>query len=166
MKYISSDTNVWLDFNEIDHLELPFLLPYIYLMEANSAEDELLKPEGLEGDLLRLGLEKTELTLEEYYLADELYDKYRKPSKYDCIALAIAKCREITLLSGDGPLRKAALKEGVNVIGTLGILEELYDDNHITKQQYLECLERLQEKNGGKVRLPAPILEERIEALK
>lgn len=74
--------------------------------------------------------------------------------------------RNITLLSGDGPLRKAAIKEGVKVIGTLGILEELYVYNHIDKQMYLECLIDLQGKNGGKVRLPADVLKERIKALK
>jgi hypothetical protein len=31
MEYISSDTNVWLDFMMIEQLELPFRLPYIYL---------------------------------------------------------------------------------------------------------------------------------------
>ena len=32
MEYISSDTNVWLDFVEIEKLNLPFQLPYVYLM--------------------------------------------------------------------------------------------------------------------------------------
>ena len=32
MEYISSDTNVWLDFVEIEKLNLPFQLPYIYIM--------------------------------------------------------------------------------------------------------------------------------------
>ena len=32
MEYISSDTNVWIDFNIISRMNLPFLLPYTYIM--------------------------------------------------------------------------------------------------------------------------------------
>lgn len=47
MEYISSDTNVWLDFVEIEKLNLPFQLPYVYLMNDETVEDELLSPSGL-----------------------------------------------------------------------------------------------------------------------
>ena len=81
--------------------------------------------------LIEHGLVPTELTTEEFFLAEELNMKYAKPSIFDCVALAIAKNRGIVLLSGDGPLRKAAEKEGVEVKGTLGILKELYDNLYI-----------------------------------
>ena len=42
MQYISSDTNVWLDFAIIERLELPFRLPCIYLMHGDAVHDELL----------------------------------------------------------------------------------------------------------------------------
>ena len=115
MEYISSDTNVWLDFVAIEKLSLPFQLPYIYLMNDETVEDELLSPPGLSDELLQLGLQKTELTEEEFYLAEALTAKYTKPSVYDCIALAIAKVRGLTLLTGDGPLRKAAAHGGQRV---------------------------------------------------
>ena len=54
MEYISSDTNVWLDFAEIEKLKLPFLLPYVYLMNDETVDDELLNPPELRGELLRL----------------------------------------------------------------------------------------------------------------
>lgn len=47
MEYISSDTNVWLDFEVIGKLELPFKLPYTYLMNDDAIQDELLSPPGL-----------------------------------------------------------------------------------------------------------------------
>ena len=78
MEYISSDTNVWLDFAEIEKLKLPFLLPYVYLMNDETVDDELLNPPELRGELLRLGLQKTELTEEEFYLAEILTSKYAK----------------------------------------------------------------------------------------
>ena len=52
MEFISSDTNVWIDFAIIDRLSLPFKLPYIYLMDEDAVSNELLQPEGL-GEKLR-----------------------------------------------------------------------------------------------------------------
>lgn len=40
MEYISSDTNVWIDFSVISRLDLPFLLPYTYIMYTESIENE------------------------------------------------------------------------------------------------------------------------------
>jgi len=166
MEYISSDTNVWVDFAVIGQLALPFKLPYIYIMDENAIEDELLSPEGLSSNLLQLGLQATELSEEEYWLAEQLNAKYAKPSLYDCVALAIAKSRNIVLLSGDGPLRKAAKAEGVTVMGTIGILDQLLAENHIDTSLYLSCLRSFQQYNNGKIRLPAAALQERIDRYK
>lgn len=163
MEYISSDTNVWLDFVAIDRLELPFKLPYIYLMNQEAAEDELLNPPGLGEDLVRKGLQKTELTEEEFFLAEEFSGKYIKPSLYDCMALAIAKVRGIILLTGDGPLRKAAKAEGVVVKGTIGILDQLLEGRYIGEDEFFYCINELLRQNGGKVRLPENELKKRLK---
>lgn len=163
MKYISSDTNVWIDFAVIDRLSLPFRLPYTYLMNDEAISNEFLEPSGLGESLVKLGLQPTELTEEEFYLADELNTKYKRPSLFDCISLAIAKCRKLALLSGDGPLRKAAQQEGVEVIGTIGLLDELYDQKRIETAEYLYCLKALLQNNGDKVRLPENELKKRID---
>ncbi len=166
MEYISSDTNVWLDFAEIEKLKLPFLLPYVYLMNDETVDDELLNPPELRGELLRLGLQKTELTEEEFYLAEILTSKYAKPFVYDCIALAIAKVRGLTLLTGDGPLRKAAAAEGVAVMGTIGILDQLHRGKYVEDEEYADCIQRLLDKNGGKVRLLGQELEIRLRKIR
>ena len=163
MEYISSDTNVWLDFATIGRLELPFRLPYIYLMNQEAAEDELLNPPGLGEDLARKGLQKTELTEEEFFLAEEFVSKYEKPSLYDCIALAIAKARGIIPLTGDGPLRRAAKAEGVKVMGTIGILDQLLEGQYIENEEFFYCINELLKYNGGKVRLPENELKKRLE---
>lgn len=62
MEYISSDTNVWLDFATIDRLAYPFRLPYVYLMNNDAIEDELLSPPGLSESLKKMGLQGTEMT--------------------------------------------------------------------------------------------------------
>lgn len=114
MEYISSDTNVWLDFVTIERLELPFKLPYIYLMNEDAVHNELLSPPELSEDLLALGLVE------------------------------------------------AAQEEEVPVIGTIGILDQLYDGDYIAREEYLQCLKKLQQYNGGRVRLPGKELEKRI----
>ncbi len=82
------------------------------------------------------------------------------------MALAIAKVRGITLLTGDGPLRKAAEQENVSVIGTIGILDQLYEGQYISKSEYLNSLMDLLKNNGGKVRLPEEELLARVNIVK
>ena len=165
MTYISSDTNVWIDFARIKALEIPFRLPYTYIMNTDAVKDELLSPPGLGRLLVSYGLVPVEITIEEFFLAEEYGNAYKKLSIYDRIALAIAKCRNITLLTGDGALRKAAKKEEVEVIGTLGLLDQLWKQNKISPKEYEDCLRRLLENNGGAVRLPKQELLSRIEYL-
>lgn len=163
MEYISSDTNVWVDFQVIDRLELPFRLPYTYLMNNDAVHDELLSPPGIGDKLLDLGLQETELTGEEFYLVEEYVGRFKRLSLYDCVALAIAKKRQITLLTGDGALRKAAEREGVIVLGTIGVLDQLYEGRYIEHREYGYCLRELLKNNGKKVRLPEEELRLRID---
>lgn len=165
MTYISSDTNVWIDFVTIDSIELPFRLPYTYIMSEEAIEDELLSPPGLGDQLISFGLLPVEITIDEFLIADEYGNRYKKLSVYDRIALAIAKCRKITLLTGDGALRKAAKKETVDVIGTLGIMDRLWNLNRITAAEYEKCLRRLLANNGGAIRLPEAEILSRLTKL-
>ena len=162
MEYISSDTNVWLDFAIINKLEMTFKLPYTYIMNIDAVENELLSPKNIRENLIGLGLQAVELSEEEFYLAEAYNEKYVKPSIYDCVALAIAKVRGITLMTGDGPLRKAAEQENVAVIGTIGILDRLLNGRFIGKHEYIECMKELKKYNGSKVRLPEKELMKRI----
>ncbi len=166
MEYISSDTNIWLDFENIDRLDLPFKLPYIYLMDGDAVEDELLNPPGIADKLIKMGLQKTELTEEEFFAAEEFVNRYAKLSLYDCIALAIAKIRNLTLLTGDGPLRKAAKAEDVRLIGTIGILDRLLEGQYIDSGEFQYCIKELLKRNGGRVRLPESELRKRLQMKK
>lgn len=165
MEYISSDTNVWIDYMAIDKLELPFRLPLIYLMNIDAIEDELLSPEGMREKLLRFGLQPTELTENEFYYGLKMAEAHPKLSEYDCSALAIAKHRGLVLMTGDAALRKAALSEGVSVMGTIGLLDKLYEDGKITSEEYRECLLLLIKVNGLEVRLPYTELQNRLNRM-
>ena len=93
-------------------------------------------------------------------------ERYLKLSVYDSAALAIAKCRDIILLTGDGALRKAAMSEGVQVMGTIGIVDRLAESSLISEEEYIQCLSNLLEYNGGKVRLPRNELEDLLRRYK
>lgn len=135
-------------------------------MYVESIDSELLTPEGFRENLLDAGLIAVDITIEEFLIADSWGNKYPKLSIQDRIALAIAKERNIILLTGDMALRKAASVENVRVIGTLGVLDMLYCGNHISSEEYGYCLTELQKHNGIEVRLPKAELIKRLESLK
>lgn len=163
MEFVSSDTSIWIDFSVIQRTEIPFRLPYTYIMSTDAIDDELLSPTGLRDELLRCGLVGVNLNIEEFELAESFGLKYLKLSIYDRIALSIAKIRNITLLTGDGALRKAAIDEGVAVIGTLGVLDQLYGGGFIGEGEYEFCLLELQRHNGQEVRLPKVEIATRLQ---
>ena len=166
MEYISSDTNVWIDFFVIGRTDIPFHLPYTFIMNCDAINDELLPPSGLREKLLQCGLVSVELTIEEFGLAEELGPRYPQLSIYDRIALAIAIVRKIVLLTGDSALRKAAKHENVNVLGTISILDQLFDGSYIDESEYEYCLKELERYNGQEVRLPKSEINSRLQRLK
>jgi len=117
--YISSDTNIWIDFQTVGALELPFKLSHKFYLSEETLKDELLTPPGIDESLINYGLNTLELTEEEFYFAYSIVEKHLQLSKYDALALAIAKKRGFILLTGDMRLRKAAAEEGVEVRGTI-----------------------------------------------
>ena len=162
MQFISSDTSVWIDFQTICKAELPFRLPYTYIMSKYAVEDELLSPPGLGQELVSYGLVPVEITIDEFFLAEQYGNVYSRLSIYDRIALAIAKKRQIILLTGDGALRKAADNEGVSIMGTLGVLDQLWETGKVNMEEMRVCLEQLKAHNGGAIRLPKIELERRL----
>ena len=67
------------------------------------------------------------LSDDEELLAAALVRTYRRPSPNDLAALALAKARGTTLLTGDGPLREAATAESVPIHGVLWLLDQLVE---------------------------------------
>ena len=84
----------------------------------------------------------------------------------DRIALAIARNRKIVLLTGDKALRTAAMLEGVPIMGTLGVLDQLFKGNYISDAEYESCLKELEKHNGGEVRLPHGEIKRRLERIR
>lgn len=139
--YICSDTNVWLDFHEIGHLEFPFRLQHQYYISRNTFIDEFLESEQLKVDQLEQGLQLADLTEEEYEEALAFREKYHGVSLYDAFAFAVAKKRDWVLLSGDMPLRRAAKAEGVECRGTIWICDQLKEQGKVTDVEYKNMID-------------------------
>ncbi len=133
-------------------------------MNRDAVEEELLSPPGLGQELISYGLVPVEISIEEFFLAEQYGYSYKKLSIHDRVELEIAKNRKITLLTGDRALRKAAPCEGVPFIGTLGILDQLWNQQQITVDELRICLQRLLDNNSGAVRLPESEILSRLES--
>ena len=131
-------------------------------MSTDTVEDELLEPPNIREQLLSLGLVSIEINEAEFGIAVQLGKVYKKLSFYDLLALAIAKHRGFILLSGDGALRRAASKEGVEVRGTLWILDQLKATAKITVEEYHAALLDLQNDTSGRIRLPREEIHKRL----
>lgn len=166
LELVSSDTNIWIDFEVISRLNLPFLLPYQYIMYHEAAERELLNPPDLKENLIHYGLSLVRMTIQEASYLLELTRKYRALSNFDAAALAIAKKRSIPLFTGDKALRNAAQKENVDVIGSIGILDQLFEGKYIAEEEYIYCLAEMSKYNGNKIRLPQSEIDKRMNKIK
>lgn len=78
----------------------------------------------------------------------------------DCSVWLYAQDNGYILLTGDGKLRKTAIKEGTNVRGILYIFDKLVEEKLLTPQKACEKLQLLRQING---RLPSKEIEKRIE---
>ena len=160
--YICSDTNIWIDFSSVNCLELPFRLEHIYLMCSETFEREILTPPDLHDSLLQFGLQTIDLTEDEFQLAHNINLIHKALSLHDSFAFAIAKIRNIPLLTGDKRLRAVAEANKIPVIGTIGILNRLYSYNKASNEELLDCAYSLKNMIGKGVRLPQKYLDEFI----
>lgn len=153
--FISSDTNVWIDFHEIGHLDHPFRLNFEYYISRDTFQDEFLKSELMRNDLMNFGLHLADVTDDEFVEAVVFQERYQALSIYDTFALAIAKTRKWMLLTGDMPLRRAADMEGVEVHGAIWIYDQLKAQGKMTEDEYDDVISELIEAvKNGRCRLP------------
>lgn len=85
-----------------------------------------------------------------------------KPSHNEYLALALAKQEICTLLTSYTNLRIVANKEQVNVIGTIGLLCAMIENQLLSVDDAFKALDRMK---SGKRRLPWPEAEKVLNAL-
>ena len=122
MPLLISDANVLID------MEVGALLPLMFELPHEFATPDVLYADELQAhhpDLPRLGLQLRQLDGDGIRSAMDLNRQYRRVSRYDCLALALAVQINSRLLTGDASLREAAREEGVEVAGTLWLVGEM-----------------------------------------
>lgn len=142
MRILISDANVIIDMEDCGLTSMMLKLPYQFLVPDLLFYSEL---QTHHPELLEQGLEIVELSPETMVRADELERKYRRPSIYDCFALAAAEQEQCPLITGDGPLRKAAQQEDVELRGTIWVIEELVTNQLISLNEATVAFEKLKE---------------------
>lgn len=159
MDALVSDTSVLIDLERGSFLEACFRLPCAFSVPDLLFERELRDRGG--SALKTLGLRVESLDGEGVALAVR-YRRVRPAlSLPDGFALALAKARGWTLLSGDRALRDLAGAEGVNCHGVLWLLDWIFDAGATGRAELRAGLEAI----GAhpRCRLPKPEIRKRLD---
>ena len=132
MLLLISDANILIDIEDGNLTPLVFRLPYEIAVPDILFELELRERHS---HLLEAGLKVKSLTAESVKKTESLSLKYPRPSMMDHSALALACQEKCPILTGDKDLRAAAKNEGIEVHGTIWIIEELLNQKLIQQFQ-------------------------------
>jgi hypothetical protein len=161
-RLLISDANIIID------MKAGGLLRLMFRFDATFGVPDLLFEEELRADdpdLPHLGLKLLELHEETVAYADGLIAKYRRlgASINDLLALALARQEKCPLLTGDLRLRTAAQEEGVEMHGTLWLIEQMVKARTITVRQAEAAYAKMREADR---RLPWNDVDQQLRELK
>lgn len=117
-----SDTNIWIDFGHAGLLDALFALPFTFV-STDFVVNELSHPDPQ--GLVQRGLVVQGLSEDEVDSLFGLMAQHGNSSLADVSCYLVAKAQGHPLLTGDGRLRKQALKDGLQVHGALWLLDAL-----------------------------------------
>ena len=148
-----SDANILIDV-EVGGLLAPmFSLGYQFAVPDVIYFEELAEQHAHWRDM---GLIVKSLPSEGVARVQALSQKYKRPSRNDLFALALAEQAQCPLLTGDAALRSVAETEQVEVKGTIWLVAEMLRQERITNDVARASFERMRE--GGR-RLPWVLVE-------
>ena len=127
MRIVVSDTSCMVDLRKAGLLEAVLRLPYTFVIPDTLFEDEWLFLSDAEKQALRdLGLEVRSLPEPLVQRAGRHFNKHSRLRLNDCFALTLAEeIKAYILLTGDGPLRRIAEGNRIEVHGVLWATDEL-----------------------------------------
>ncbi len=169
MLLLISDANILID------MEAGALMQTLFKLPMQFGIPDLLYYEEIEPGspgLENLGLLVMEVGGEFVKYAENLPSQYnhmlpvkhgRRPGHNDYLALALAKQESCTLLTGDNYLRTVAGREQIPVMGTIGLLCAMVENQLLTVDDALAALERMKK---GKRWLPWSEAEDLLNALR
>lgn len=161
-RLLISDANIIID------MDTGGLLHLMFRLDATFAVPDILFEEELRADhpqLPRLGLKMLELREHTVAYAGRLIEKYRTlgASINDLLALALAWQEKCPLLTGDQRLRTAGRTEGVDVHGTLWLIEQMLQARTLNLRQAESAYEKM--RAAGR-RLPWDEVEQQLRRVK
>jgi predicted nucleic acid-binding protein len=148
MLLLISDANIFIDIEVGNLTSVIFQLPFQFAVPDILFELELRQQHS---HLLEAGLKIKTLSADSLQMVESLTLKYPRASMIDHATLSLAIQEHCPLLTGDRDLRIAAQKEGVEVHGTVWIVEKLLEQKLILQQQARASFTSMQVKNS---RLP------------
>lgn len=152
-----ADANIWIDLHHADLLDAAFQLdvswvtPDLITHELRTLSSDLLVTRGL---TIRT------LNADELMRIPALSRTYPGPSAPDLAALVVANADGGIVITGDGPLRKAAEQEDLPVHGVLWILDQLVEREIIAYARARAALRAMLSRGA---RLPEQPVRERLD---
>lgn len=162
MEIVISDTNIFIDLWNIGLLERFCELPIsIHTTEFIIGE---LKTKGVKDAVLQLFKEAKIIvkTFKNTEYAEIISLQDKNLSFQDCTVLYYALSGDYKILTGDRNLRAIAERHGLQVSGTIYVIDELLQNGILTKEEYVAKLKALMESNH---RLPIREIMKRIEGI-
>ena len=136
MRLLISDANILIDLEDAELTALLFRLPFRVMAPDLLFFDELAAEHP---HLIGLGLELGEVKPAAIAETQVLAARYRRPSRNDCLALALAKQEHCPLATGDRDLAEAARAEAVPVVVRSGSSEiKREGENWMHREIYLD----------------------------
>lgn len=140
MQLLVSDANIFIDMEAGGLIEFMFRLPEEFGVPDILYIEELAEQSP---ELPGYGLKVIALKAETVAEAERLRQLYRHPSLNDLFALALAKQERCPLITGDGKLREAADKEGIELKGTLWLVQRMIEEEIISVETAATAYERM-----------------------
>ena len=143
MQLYISDANIFIDLEVCELLSKMFDLPYTFAVPDILYMEEL---EEQHSDLPGYGLEIRKLTSKSIGYAIDLSAQYKGPSDNDFFAFVLAKQETCPLITGDAQLRKVARAEGVEVRGTIWVIQQMIETGLIDCDKAQEAFDIMKSK--------------------
>lgn len=141
MRLLVSDANILIDVEDGRVVEPAFALPYQLVVPDTLFYEEL---EDQHETLVEYGLWVHSLTPESMEYVQAVIRREPKPGRNDCMALGLARQEQCPLLTGDQDLRHLAESEGIEVRGTIWLVEELVRHELISKNEAFAAYQRME----------------------
>lgn len=158
---VVSDTNIFIDLYKIDLLDEFFSLAiHIHTTDFIIHELKIMDQKNKILDYGKLFIKKFDMQemIKLVSFQRKMQDK-TNVSIQDCSVWIYAQDNGYILLTGDGKLRRTAIKEGTNVRGILYIFDKMVEEKLLTPQKACEKIQLLRQING---RLPSKEIEKRV----